>query len=373
MGDFNCSREAIDSAYVQDDAVSSYVDSSRVKCLTLGAVVLVFCISSFLLQTLLTGSPAREWMKQFAISDPSSSAPDSTQMVDTFRYLHPSQKNAYTCWSTMLDCRKTNHGTRIDLILVSRGLVKHLSQAVVWQHVEGSDHCPVFAEFCSLQSIPSVKPPSLSSYYFSELKQSKLSAFLSRAAEGGALKRSLTDASSTLQPKSKKIVKSEQTLFTLFNKTAPTARNKSDQVSSSGSQPEDDGSLSESSQRSESSQPQVSSQRSESSQSQVSSQRSESSQSQVSSQQSESSQPQVSSQLSEEWRSLFSGPPKPPLCKGHNEPSVLRTVRKAGPNRNRQFWTCARPGGSTSDPQAKCNFFQWATRFRNASKSKQKM
>ena len=69
-------------------------------------------------------------------------------------------------------------------------------------------------------------------------------------------------------------------------------------------------------------------------------------------------------QLTNEWQSLLSGPPKPPLCKGHNEPATLRTVRKAGPNRGRRFWVCSRPGGSKSDPATQCDFFQWHTRSK---------
>ena len=66
-----------------------------------------------------------------------------------------------------------------------------------------------------------------------------------------------------------------------------------------------------------------------------------------------------SSQLKPEWSSLFSGPPKPPLCKKHAEPTILRTVRKAGPTKGRQFWVCSRPAGSQSDPNTQCDFFQW--------------
>ena len=68
-----------------------------------------------------------------------------------------------------------------------------------------------------------------------------------------------------------------------------------------------------------------------------------------------------SSQLSSEWVGVFSGPPKPPLCTRHMEPATLRTVRKTGPNRGRQFWVCSRPGGSKIDTTTQCDFFQWLT------------
>lgn len=59
------------------------------------------------------------------------------------------------------------------------------------------------------------------------------------------------------------------------------------------------------------------------------------------------------------WKTVLRGPPQPPLCKSHNEPCVLRTVKKAGPNLGRQFFVCARPQGHASNPQARCNFFAW--------------
>ncbi|XP_076469569.1 DNA-(apurinic or apyrimidinic site) endonuclease 2-like isoform X2 [Babylonia areolata] len=61
------------------------------------------------------------------------------------------------------------------------------------------------------------------------------------------------------------------------------------------------------------------------------------------------------------WRSLLSGPPRPPLCRGHGEPCVLRTVKKAGPTRGKQFYVCARPQGHSSNKEARCNHFQWVT------------
>lgn len=55
-----------------------------------------------------------------------------------------------------------------------------------------------------------------------------------------------------------------------------------------------------------------------------------------------------------------------PLCKGHHEPCVARSVKK-GPNAGRRFYVCARPKGPESESEANCNYFQWAS-----TKSKQK-
>ncbi|XP_020277034.1 DNA-(apurinic or apyrimidinic site) lyase 2 isoform X2 [Asparagus officinalis] len=55
-----------------------------------------------------------------------------------------------------------------------------------------------------------------------------------------------------------------------------------------------------------------------------------------------------------------------PLCKGHHEPCVARSVKK-GSNVGRRFYVCARAKGPESEPEANCNYFQWAP-----SRSKQK-
>lgn len=56
-----------------------------------------------------------------------------------------------------------------------------------------------------------------------------------------------------------------------------------------------------------------------------------------------------------------------PLCKGHREPCVARVSKKAGPNLGRRFYVCARGEGPSSNPEANCGYFKWAS-----SKSKNK-
>ena len=53
----------------------------------------------------------------------------------------------------------------------------------------------------------------------------------------------------------------------------------------------------------------------------------------------------------------FSG--KAPLCKGHRESCVLRTVKKEGPNNGRRFYVCARPQGAKTNIEARCQHFEW--------------
>ena len=43
-------------------------------------------------------------------------------LVDAFRAFHPKRLNAFTCWNTKTDARKTNYGTRLDYALVSQDI-----------------------------------------------------------------------------------------------------------------------------------------------------------------------------------------------------------------------------------------------------------
>jgi len=54
------------------------------------------------------------------------------------------------------------------------------------------------------------------------------------------------------------------------------------------------------------------------------------------------------------------GNPKPaPLCRGHREPCKLLKTTKKGPNQGRDFWICSRLTGHASDPESRCNHFEW--------------
>ncbi|XP_074556684.1 DNA-(apurinic or apyrimidinic site) endonuclease 2 [Curcuma longa] len=50
-----------------------------------------------------------------------------------------------------------------------------------------------------------------------------------------------------------------------------------------------------------------------------------------------------------------------PICKGHGEPCVARSVKREGPNRGRLFYVCARAQGPASNPEANCGYFQWGS------------
>ena len=62
------------------------------------------------------------------------------------------------------------------------------------------------------------------------------------------------------------------------------------------------------------------------------------------------------------WKSLLKGPPAAPLCEGHKEPCLLRTVKKDSLNKGRQFWVCCRPEGHKSNKEARCEHFEWVVK-----------
>ncbi|MCO5601456.1 hypothetical protein L7F22_055579 [Adiantum nelumboides] len=49
-----------------------------------------------------------------------------------------------------------------------------------------------------------------------------------------------------------------------------------------------------------------------------------------------------------------------PLCR-HGEPCVARIVKKSGPNHGRGFYVCARAEGPATNPEARCDHFEWAS------------
>lgn len=66
--------------------------------------------------------------------------------VDTFRLLHPDEKDAYSWWSYRFRAREKNAGWRIDYFIVSQRLAPQVAQACIHADIMGSDHCPVELE-----------------------------------------------------------------------------------------------------------------------------------------------------------------------------------------------------------------------------------
>ncbi len=70
----------------------------------------------------------------------------SSGFTDTFRFLYPDRRDAYSWWSYMFHAREHNAGWRIDYFLVSDRLRDRVREARIDSQVFGSDHCPVALE-----------------------------------------------------------------------------------------------------------------------------------------------------------------------------------------------------------------------------------
>lgn len=240
------------------------------------------------------------WMDKIVISKPEEAIDHRLQLLDSFRFLHPETKDSFTCWNTQKNARSTNYGTRIDYLLLTPRLAPSLSTCSILSHVMGSDHCPVRAEL-KLKVAAAGPPPSLCSRFLFLGRQQKLHSFF------------------TVKPKEQENRQTDQ-------KKASGVRKQTSLV----------GFLQK--------------------------------RSEVSKQSATPTEVQCDSEVVQAkglvgaWKGLLTGPKPVPPCDGHNEPCVVRTVRKAGPNLNRQFYCCARGEGHKDNPESRCNFFQWATK-----------
>lgn len=63
--------------------------------------------------------------------------------IDTFRYFYKDKKDAYSWWSYRMKAREKNVGWRIDYFIASRSLEGRLKDALIYDKIFGSDHCPV--------------------------------------------------------------------------------------------------------------------------------------------------------------------------------------------------------------------------------------
>ena len=63
--------------------------------------------------------------------------------TDTFRFLHPDEKDIYSWWSYRFKAREKNTGWRIDYFITSSRLQESIESASIHTEIFGSDHCPV--------------------------------------------------------------------------------------------------------------------------------------------------------------------------------------------------------------------------------------
>ena len=280
--------------------------------------------------------------------------------VDTFRYFHPNQEGAFTCWSTVTGARATNYGTRIDYILADIKLTRdRFHNCVIMPDVQGSDHCPVKATL-NLKVVAAKKCPPLCTKWLPEFsgKQQKLSAFFTKSST----------VTNSMNSSSKQFQSGQKRSGSVSPKGPMVKRQKT-----GGSQKpsiQKQGSLLTFFNRSEKSNPDSGAASDRQNETTVemdfnSGAYLNSSQCQNSSSCSKKlnikhlSRSETNSKAASSWKTLLKGPPQAPNCKGHKEPCVLRTVKKDGPNKGRQFWVCNRPEGHKSNPEARCEHFVW--------------
>lgn len=67
--------------------------------------------------------------------------------VDSFRALHPGEKDRYSWWSYRFHARERNTGWRIDYFLVSEDAKDRIEGAEIHDGIYGSDHCPIELTF----------------------------------------------------------------------------------------------------------------------------------------------------------------------------------------------------------------------------------
>ncbi|GFR24583.1 DNA-(apurinic or apyrimidinic site) lyase 2 [Trichonephila clavata] len=288
-------------------------------------------------------SKPRQWLKAL-LSSKFSFCDEETGIVDAFRHFYPNKKESYTCWNTKTGARFTNYGTRIDYILISRNLLSLLESCEILADYHGSDHCPVAAMLkCDSVLQENIQLPSICTRLWPEFtgQQQKLQAFFQKTQN---LADSLTKQKEisaqavrrTIKPTPKVVQKSMMN----FLKSRPAAHNSSSIVAESSEASQEILNLDS-----------------------ISSNSSSSFKNEDSSVDNESDKiiSTVKKDQAAAWKTMLGGPPKPPLCLGHQKECVLRTVKKKGPNCGRNFFMCSYPAGHPSNPEANCNFFQWAT------------
>lgn len=78
----------------------------------------------------------REWITKFLESG----------FTDSFRYINPNTKGAYSWWSYFAQSRSKNKGWRIDYSMVSNFIKNRIKNASIHPEAMQSDHCPISVE-----------------------------------------------------------------------------------------------------------------------------------------------------------------------------------------------------------------------------------
>ncbi|XP_066106098.1 DNA-(apurinic or apyrimidinic site) endonuclease 2 isoform X1 [Saccopteryx bilineata] len=290
--------------------------------------------------------PGRKWMDGLLSNLDCQAGSQVGAFVDSYRCFQPKQEGAFTCWSTITGARPLNYGSRIDYVLGDRTLVIDTFQAsFLLPEVMGSDHCPVGAVL-SVSCVPAKQCPPLCTRFLPEFSgtQLKILHFLVHHKEDPVFKQSALPLSGQTQVRQNKArvrstrprpsqagsSKGQKNLMNYFQPSysCPQALPKLETPSlgalATPKIPEDEVMVK---------------------------------MVEVQAKASEAKDEKEVRALF--WKSVLGGPLPMPLCGGHREPCVMRTVKKPGPNLGRHFYMCSRPRGPPTDPSSRCNFFLW--------------
>ncbi|XP_060575660.1 DNA-(apurinic or apyrimidinic site) endonuclease 2-like [Ruditapes philippinarum] len=313
------------------------------------------------------------------------------KFVDTYRYFHPEKENAFTNWCTLTNARATNYGRRLDYILADIELAtKCLTDASILQDVEGSDHCPITINL-NCTCLPPKTCPPLCTKFMPEFsgKQQKLSTFFMKltkkvTSDTPDVSENIkeTDEVEVVKEEIKSCSKSVSSLKRpekFNNVPQPLKKQKTAEMKKSNSSSKQASLMSFFNNKGADKKSAVKLSQDVKVEHIKSADKiktietsskyfnnTDKSTEKANDAEDKSMKTSVinenSSKTASAWKNLLGGLGPAPLCKGHSEPCVLRMVKKPGPNKGKQFYTCARGEGLKSNPEARCDFFKWVVK-----------
>lgn len=310
--------------------------------------------------------------------------PDLLQ--DSCRDRHPNRPDMYTCWNVMMNYRPGNFGSRIDYVLASKGL--HVEDADILPHLEGSDHCPVYADVrastacqeentCGIQRAANqekmqtepVSAPTRPKLFHKTNKQ-----FVQAGSVMSMFRAQTPPTKGVSKPKSspKTAAKKQAAISSFFQKPNVVVSTCISDVQSTP--PDIDSTNLSSDAAAHATQAEEGENRRDEKKGLIA--------------KTDLPQPaeyeyediveraEEAEKVASQWSKIMKKKPAPNCA--HNLPAVLRTTRKKGPNQGKHFWVCGQnhslqlvgdsnsktapdsdQKGSQDDTTTRCNFFQW--------------
>ncbi|XP_045851631.1 DNA-(apurinic or apyrimidinic site) endonuclease 2 [Meles meles] len=293
--------------------------------------------------------PGRKWMDGLLSNLGCQAGSPIRPFIDSYRCFQPKQEGAFTCWSAVSGARHLNYGSRLDYVLGDRTLVIETFQdSFRLPEVMGSDHCPVGAVL-SVSSVPAKQCPPLCTRFLPEFAgtQLKILRFLVHLKQDPVFKQSALRLS-----KQTRIQMHQNKARVRSTRPRPSQAGPSRGQKNLTSYFQPSSSCPQASPISEL--PSV-----------VALMTPKTPEEEVMTKVVEGLASASEAKDEKEvqtsfWKSVLGQPLPMPLCGGHREPCVMRTVKKPGPNLGRHFYICARPQGPPTDPSSRCNFFLWS-------------